>query len=211
LHYAFLCPLWNMSIAMITDPTALSSGPAFLPDQLDEADVGACALNDVSGLLLHDDEVLGAHVTDGKDYPATIGKLIDPWRGDFRSARPAYDAVKGSLFRPSERAVSGLKRDIVYVEHAENAHRLVREFVDSLDGIDVPGECGKKGGLVSATRTDVQYLVVRLCIQFLEHHCHDERLGDCLAAPDRNRVVGVGFGYPFQGDEAMSRDLLEGT
>ena len=85
------------------------------------------------------------------------------------------------------------------------------QFAPALDGIDPAAEIGQHRGLVARTGADLQHLVALVELELLGHEGDDVRLGDGLAAIDRQRDVLIGVVGEGLVDEQLARHPLDGA
>jgi hypothetical protein len=81
----------------------------------------------------------------------------------------------------------------------------------ALDGIDAAAELGDDRRLVAGAGADLQHLGVFLHLQLLRHEGDDIRLGDRLAAIDRQRDVLISVLGEGRIDEHLARHAFDGA
>ena len=99
--------------------------------------------------------------------------------------------------------IADLRDDIPVAQPRKRACGLLAEQGADLDRIDHPHERREHGCLISAAGPDLQHAIGRFWLQFLGHVRHDERPGDGLRRPDRQRHVEIGEGPLRRSQEFM--------
>jgi len=134
-------------------------------------------------------EVLSVALADGNDHATAFFELFNQLgRNIFRGAGDD-DLVERRIFRPAEVTVADF-RFHVRVSGQDSGGPLA-ERLDDLDRVDLLDKVAENGGLVSAARTDLQHLVVRLGIESLGHVGHDEGGRDGLGLADGQSHIPV--------------------
>lgn len=146
----------------------------------------------------------------GDGHPSAFGELILEGLGDGVGRAGDNDGVEGSGFGPTEMAVGLLEVDVMVIEVGEFSGGLFCELGHDFDGVDVGGNFGEDGGLVSRAGANFQDSGFRAETQEFGHAGDDERLGNGLAVIDGEGGVGVGAAEVFGSNELVPGDTGNG-
>ncbi len=114
------------------------------------------------------------------------------------------DGFEGGFFRPALRPVADPIVDVRVAQPVEDPPGPLGQRPDDLDRPDLAGDLGQDGRLVAGPGPDLEDLLPSPQAERLGHVGDDVGLGDRLAVPDRQGLVGVGvdpqaFGHEDDG------------
>ena len=144
---------------------------------------------------------------DRRHHASAVGELIlEGLRGLVGHRRGDVDRVERSLLGPPVPPVADPEADVVDPEAGEGRPGGLGQLGVALDRVHVLDQQGEQRRVVARTGADVQHAIGRSQPEHLEHPRHHQRLGDGLAAADRERHVGVRAVVLGLRDEPLSGD-----
>ena len=136
--------------------------------------------------------------------------MIDQHRRHVGRRRGDDDAVKGSLFRPAQRAVADDGGDVGQFQAAEAFLGLFQQFRKAFDGIEAAAQRRQHGSLITGAGADLQHLHALAHLQRLGHQADHLRLADGLVLADGQGLVFVGLVAEGFGHEQFAGQLFHG-
>jgi len=143
----------------------------------------------------------------GNDEAAGFFELGKDGGGEFGGGGGDKDGVIGGLVGEAEGTVGDEEGDVAVVEAVEDQLGLRGQCGVALDGIDVAGEFGEEGGLVSGAGADFEDGIVGVEAEEFEHEGDDVGLGDGLGFGDGERGVVVSVVAVGEADKFVAGDL----
>src|SRR6185436_15776132 len=185
-------------------------GPAFDPEQRDEADLAEVLLVVALDIAPRDaSEALVVDVAVRQDEPATDRELIEQRARRAWRAGGHGDRLVRRAERPAERTVAVVHVDVVVAQPGEALGRNARQLLDALDGVDLAHQRAEDRGRVARAGADLEHALLALELQRLHGHRDDVGLRDRLAGADRQRRVVVGMRAELLGHELLARHGAE--
>src|SRR5207247_2637235 len=119
-------------------------------------------------------------------------------------------ALEGRALGPTGRAVPQPGLDVREAQAPKSLLCFDEQVGESLDRIDARGEARQDRGLVAGPGPDLEHAVPAPRRERLGHQRHNQRLGNRLPAPDRQRRVFIGFAREVRREEPFARHPRHG-
>src|SRR6266849_4466558 len=156
-------------------------------------------------VALDDDQLLRPEIADRDHEPSTGSELLGEWCW-HRGRRGGHDhPVERRALGPATRAVPEPGLDVSQIEPAEPLFRFDEEVGEALDRGDAGPQVGENRGLITGSGADLEHAVAAPRRERFGHERHDQRLGDRLAAANRQRRVLIRVGGEMGRQEPFAR------
>ena len=130
---------------------------------------------------------------DGNDHAPAVFELLRKRLRHLARCACDDDRIKRRDFRPTLKTVAHFHVCVAITEPGQTRRRLFRKRLDDLDRVNIFDELGQDGALITGAGSNFENTIRRLRTQLFGHEPDDERLGNGLVVPDRQRAVQVGL------------------